>query len=379
MLNNLKVPTGRTHRISSNCRRKKPIFLSSVLQKRVFFQLNAVQNLQDYRFVGSSHGWLVVLNNKSDPFLLDIISETRFQLPGKQTFPHIQGVREIENEEFEIQYKGEKDSACYSLKTLQEWLMVKAVLSDNPSCNVNYVVITMYDLHCKSKLALCRPGDNGWTGLCGELDSYDDIVCYENLLCALGCGPSVEIWDLNESSPRSKMMIQVDIPRKFTEVHKIYPRDLYTAKWYLASSSEDLFFVVRYIGEFVRCDGEVIYERDTLTHYSSQPLICPYKTVRFDVYKLDSKQKKWLEVESLNDIALFVGGNHSALLQVKEYPGCKANAIYFTDDYWDRMDEDIYYGGHDMGVFNMRDESIEPFFDCDQERFEPPTFWIVPN
>ncbi|KAL2513995.1 protein of unknown function-containing protein [Forsythia ovata] len=65
--------------------------------------------------------------------------------------------------------------------------------------------------------------------------------------------------------------------------------------------------------------------------------------------------------------------------KVKEYRGCKASAIYFTNDYWDRIDEDIYYGGHDLGVFNMGDGSIEPFFDCNQERFEPPSFWVVPN
>ncbi|CAA2989154.1 F-box protein At2g26160-like [Olea europaea var. sylvestris] len=349
------------------------------LTEKSVFQLDVLQSLKDCRCVGSSHGWLVILNEKSDPFLVDIVSETRFQLPGKETFPHIQAIREIENEEFEIKYKREKDSFCYSLKTLQEWLMVKAILSGIPSCNTKYTVITMYNLHCKSKLALCRPGDNGWTGLLGEHESYDDIICHENLLCALGYGPSVEIWDLNESTQKSKMIIQVPCPRNLIEARKFYPRDLYTSKWYLVSSCQDLFLVMRYIGEFVRYDGEVIYEGDTLTDYTSQPLVCPYKTVGLNVYKLDCKQKKWLQVETLNDVALFIGGNHSASVLVKEYPGCKASAIYFTDDYWDRMDEDIYYGGHDMGVFLMKDGSIEPFFDCDQERFEPPPFWMVPN
>ncbi|CAI9768416.1 unnamed protein product [Fraxinus pennsylvanica] len=40
----------------------------------------------------------------------------------------------------------------------------------------------MYNLHCKSKLALYRPGDSEWIGLHGE-ESYDDIICHEILLC----------------------------------------------------------------------------------------------------------------------------------------------------------------------------------------------------
>ncbi|KAL3820730.1 hypothetical protein ACJIZ3_006635 [Penstemon smallii] len=42
----------------------------------------------------------------------------------------------------------------------------------------------------------------------------------------------------------------------------------------------------------------------------------------------------------------------------------KGNSIYFTDDYWDRIDEDYCYGGHDMGIFSLEDGTIEPLLDC---------------
>ncbi|CAA3009150.1 Hypothetical predicted protein [Olea europaea subsp. europaea] len=339
-----------------------------------------IEELQDCRFVGSSHGWLILLNQKADPILLNIFTGFCHQLPGKETFPHIHAIREVENEVFEIHYKSWDYSVSHSSKTLRQLSVVKAVLSENPSsCDADCKAIIMYNVLCKSKLAFCRLGDCEWTGFDGGIESYHDIVCNNNMLYALGAGPSVEIWDLSESTPSMKMIIQVPSPRKLTESHQIYPSDLYSSQWYLAFSSGEMFLVVRYIGEFVRFDGVVVYEGDTLTDHSSQPLICPYRTVKFHVYKLDFDQKLWLPVQSLNDYALFVGGNHTELLPVKEHPGCKGNAIYFTDDYWDRMDEDYSYGGHDMGIFNLEDGSIEPLLDFDQERIEPPPFWIVPN
>ncbi|KAL2463366.1 F-box protein SKIP23 [Forsythia ovata] len=351
----------------------------SLANKREYELKADFDKLQQWRFVGSSHGWLLLLNEKADPILLNPFSGINFQLPGKETFPHIRSIQEVGDDVFEVHYKFGNESICHSSKTLRQLLMVKAVLSTNRSCNTNCTVIIMYNELCMSKLAFCRPGDSEWMGFGGEIQSYYDILCNDNMLYALGAGPSIEVWDLYESTPSKKMIIQASCPRKLTEAHQIYLADLYSSKWYLVFSSGEMLLVVRYIGEFVRYDGEVVYEGDTLTHYASEPLVCPYKTVQFHVYKLDIDQKIWQQVESLNDCALFVGGNHSFCLPAKEHPGCKGNAIYFTDDYWDRMDEDYCYGGHDMGIFKLGDGSIEPLLDCNEQKIEPTPFWIVPN
>ncbi|KAL3839810.1 hypothetical protein ACJIZ3_024401 [Penstemon smallii] len=156
-----------------------------------------------------------------------------------------------------------------------------------------------------------------------------------------------------------------------------FPGGLYSSNWYSGlSPSGEIFFVVRYIGEFVRYDGKVVTEADTLTDYALEPLVCPYKTIWFDVYKLDFDQKSWIEVECLNDTALFLGVNQTLAVSSVEYRELKGNSIYFTDDYWDRMDEDYCYGGHDMGIFSLEDGTIEPLLDCNQQRFEPSPFWI---
>lgn len=351
----------------------------SLANKREFELEAHFEKLQEWRFVGSSQGWLLLLNQKADPILLNPFSGINFQLPGKETFPHIHSIQEVIEDVFKVHFKYRKDSIFLDSKTLQKLLIVKAVLSTSRLCNTNCTVIVMYDVLCTSRLAFCRPGSSGWTGFGGEIQSYYDILCNGNTLYTLGAGPSIEVWDLDEFFPRRKMIIQASCPRNLTEAHQIYPSDLYSSKWYLVFSSWEMFLVVRYIGEFVRYDGEVVYEGDTLTDYSSNPLICPYRTVQFHVYKLDFDQKTWLQVESLNGCALFVGGNHSVSVVAKDHPGCKSDAIYFTDDYWERIDEDYSYGGHDIGIFKLGDGSIEPLLNCDQEKTEPPPFWIVPN
>ncbi|KAL2469477.1 F-box family protein with a domain of unknown function (DUF295) [Abeliophyllum distichum] len=348
--------------------------LFSLTNKREYELKVDLEKLQNWRFVGSSHGWFVILNEKADPILLNVFSAICHQLPGKETFPHVDSMREVENEVFEIHYKSWNYSVTHSSETLRQLLVVKAVLSSDPSCDANCAVIVMYDVPT-SKLAFCRLGDSRWTGFGGEIQSYYDIVSKDNMLYALGGGPAIEVWDFHESTPVRKIIIQPPCPQKLKEARQIYPSDLYSSKWYFVFSSCEMFLVVRYIGEFVGYDGEVVYEGDTLTNY----FIFPYRTVKFHVYKLDFDQKIWLPVESLNDSALFVGGNHSVSLSVKEHPGCKANSIYFTDDYWARMNEHDAYGGHDMGIFKLGDGRIEQLFDYDIQKFELPPFWIVPN
>ncbi|KAL3626002.1 hypothetical protein CASFOL_029551 [Castilleja foliolosa] len=233
----------------------------------------------------------------------------------------------------------------------------KLVMCGNPSKDPNYTVLAMHSIWFRTSIAFCRPGDVKWADLGSELETCYDVVCCDTTKTAyiLGPGPIVEAWDMNGPGPIKKMVIEVACPTKLACDGERFPSDLYSNQWYLAlSESRQLFLAVRYIGEFVRpYDGKVVHESDTLTDYASEPLVCPYKTVGFSVFKYDWDGKKWDDVESLgDDCAMFVGGNESMMVSAKD-KGVKGNAIYFTDDYWDRMNEDCSYGGHDNGVFYM--------------------------
>ncbi|KAL1566078.1 hypothetical protein AAHA92_01725 [Salvia divinorum] len=109
------------------------------------------------------------------------------------------------------------------------------------------------------------------------------------------------------------------------------------------------------------------------------PLVCPYRTMGFRVFRADVRGGggggEWADVEGLGDHAMFLGGNETAVVPAVDL--MKKNAIYFTDDYWERIDEDYSYGGHDVGVFCMGDSRFEEVLDFEMDKINPPPFWIT--
>ncbi|KAH6823995.1 hypothetical protein C2S53_016979 [Perilla frutescens var. hirtella] len=323
------------------------------LKHKNSYSLNLLEKIiQNFQCVGSCNGWLAFLDESGNPFLRRAFSTFQFNLPPKKTLQ-----REVD------------DSTSTNI--------VKVILSSLDA------VIIMYNLGLDTKIAFWRDGDENWRHLdgCRGETYYDIIFCDRtNMLLALGPGPSLESWDFTQTNPKKTMqIIQDSCPKTLQLAHQTFPTDLFSSQWYLASSpSGQIFMIVRYIGEFVRYDGEVVYEGDTLTDYAAEPLVCPYKTTGFHVFGLDLDRREWVDVESLNDLALFVGVNQSVMLSSVENEELKRNAIYFTDDYWERMDEDYSYGGHDMGVYSLEDASIQPILDCGhQQKFHPPPFWLT--
>lgn len=311
--------------------------------------------------IGSSHGLLALLDQNSNPFLFNPFSRTRIPLPAKQSLDSV----------------------------------FKLVLCGNPSDHhKKYVVIVI----CSSgpdrtKLAFCRPGDQHWTHLQTGIRTHYDVVCCDDTMTAfaLGPGPEVESWDLNElHCPKKRTVIDRDDSscNSIGAADRSFPSDLYSSRWYLAlGQGKSMFLVVRYIGEFVRpCDGKVVYEGDTLTDYDPAPLVCPYKTVAFRVFKFDGARREWIGVERLGEFAMFLGGNQSMMVSKssssssssKEWNMGNNNVIYFTDDYWDRMNEDYSYGGHDNGVFKLEDGSIHSLVMGDHyfDKIVPPPFFL---
>ena len=71
--------------------------------------------------------------------------------------------------------------------------------------------------------------------------------------------------------------------------------------------------------------------------------------------------------DSLEDHAIFVGLNRSFWLSATDFPGLRPNSIYVADD--------LTFGGHDLGIFNYKDETFEPcYYPCDCKtikRIEP--------
>ncbi|RAL48396.1 hypothetical protein DM860_005820 [Cuscuta australis] len=294
--------------------------------------------------VGSSHGWLILLSHQtSQVSLLNPSDRSRIPLPDTSSFPLL------------------------SIR--------KAVLSANPSTNKDFVVFVLHGEN--PRIACCRNGDKQWRKIRGG--PYYDVSCSTGSVFALGAKASVQRWD--SSSLRKRGILRPSYPTGLLQAREEFPTDLYATKWYLVPcKSGEMFFVVRYIGEFVTRDGRAVYEEAMHEGDETIGTVCPYKTMGFRVFRRELRTETWEEVRSLDGRVLFLGGNHSVSLLGSEHPNCRPGCIYFTDDYWDRIDrEDCPYGGHDMGVFSLRDGSFQQFLDFELQKFSPPPIWILPS
>ncbi|KAG9442793.1 hypothetical protein H6P81_018647 [Aristolochia fimbriata] len=100
----------------------------------------------------------------------------------------------------------------------------------------------------------------------------------------------------------------------------------------------------------------------------------PCKTLFFSVYRLDIEGKRWVKTFSLDDRAFFLGWNASFSVSASSFR-CKANCIYFTDDF---KEERYHVTGerYDNGVFSLRDNSIEPVFPQNVDTIMPAPGWL---
>lgn len=240
----------------------------------------------------------------------------------------------------------------------------KAVVSANPSHNNGNFFVLMILAWRKTgaaELAFCYSGDDEWMQLGGHYESYCDVICHDDMFYALNYPNKIEIWDVHNSYPTKRTSIVAKYPQKVFDT-KCSLRCC-TTRNYLVEVSGDLFLVVRFVGSLLYSHG-------------ANELELRHETLFFQVYKLDISKKKWEEVESLGDLVYFVGGNQSKSLLVLGNSAYKANSIYFTDDSWDMM---YWHKTHyDIGVYRMKDKSIERTFRFDSQN-EPPPFWIDPE
>lgn len=155
--------------------------------------------------------------------------------------------------------------------------------------------------------------------------------------------------------------------------------DKYNHKFYILESEGSLLLVVRWI--------LVLRTEYQFPEHDEPYLTCSYQTNKFYVYELDSDSERWVAVDTSGNEGLFLGGNQSVSFNIGDdvgrVRGWKKNSIYFTDDFWTRMDDEYaecncYRGGYDIGSFNLGDGSIEEI-----SRFvafwSSPSFFLLPK
>ncbi|KAF5737561.1 F-box protein [Tripterygium wilfordii] len=295
--------------------------------------------------IGSSHGWLVCLDQDFFPSLFNPFNCDQIQLP---QIGSSLGIQRIGGSRRKI--------------------VSKAVLSSSYPSNEDYYVALIYGQ--SSKLAFYRKGEDSWTALDSKQEiseSYEDIICHENLLYVLDVDAFLQVWDILQcSGPVKKIEIKPDlINRDDTLGSSGADFCFFVTVSYLVKSAGDLLLVVRYIGNFL-----------TRVDKNSVP---SYKTSHFEVFKLHIEQQLWIKVGSIGDRALFLGSNESMSVCARDFKMFNRDSIYFTDDNWEDIESNFSGGGHDMGMFSLEDKSVNVPDEYKMEKTKAPPTWLVPH
>ncbi|XP_042478380.1 putative F-box protein At1g65770 [Macadamia integrifolia] len=285
---------------------------------------------------GSSHGWLVTFDpNTLSISLYNPFTKALIKLPSFPAFDYE-----------EIEY------------------LNKVVLSSSPSSS-DFVAIAV--IKYSRNMRFCRCRDESWAILREPngvpLCFFADIIFYKQQIVAVRFDGEVVIMEVIDNNGNSIPKIKINQilvpPYSITFDDTIH----------LVESDDELFIVSRLVG-FTHTDNYFNYH-------------CI--ATGFSVYKLDlSKNSKgvvnaeYSEVKSLGDRMLILDVGPSSYFSTHDFPGCRRNCIYFTDDLWTGHWEGLACESC-VALFDMGDKRIKPLPCYPQELFSPPSVWVTPS
>ncbi|KAK4592012.1 hypothetical protein RGQ29_016475 [Quercus rubra] len=247
-------------------------------------------------------------------------------------------------------------------------------------------------------LAFTRPGYKAWIDIPSHSGSISDIAFYKGKFYAVNCHGEAFVCHTDDDIP----FIESIAPRP--------PATQEIIQMYIVESSGDLFVVSRFRGDDIEDEnvhesegegeGEDEDEEEKINDNA-------YVTIGFTILKLECSTKvrskykyKWVKarlhghaifgvvsvsdtcrtperVDSLGDQALFVGDNSSVSLFASSFNGCKANCIYYTDDYVEVFPFTLNGGGYDMGVFSVEDGEYKHHYEGESLSYFSTPLWYI--
>ncbi|CAM8942228.1 unnamed protein product [Rhodiola kirilowii] len=302
------------------------------------------------RCCGSSHGWLVILDESPTITLINAVTGHRLHVPSLSTFSNVVSL-DFSNVGREYTLRN-KAGVMYTsdLWSMRDMFIKKVVLSGSPR---NGEFVAMAILNQSGELGYCKNGDKSWWIVDG-VEGCEDVIYLNGLFYAVNKVGCVMVCDVSKTSPKVNLIETTQ--QDGGDVH------------YLVGIDEGLLFVSRYL--------DMVYDEE-LDHPDVM-----YKTVGFEVFRMDLGEGVWEKKTNMENKVLFLGENSSLCLVASEYFGCKENCIYFTDDY-SAANCDGYWGDFDLGVYNLVDGCIEPLVSCPRNsrtglHWAPP-IWVTPN
>jgi hypothetical protein len=303
--------------VPSKDNKKKARSLYSITdQKTLDINLYIPYNI---RCCGSSFGWLSFVTKNSFIILFNPFKNMKIYLP---------------------QLERLKDYR----KNFKRYIVKKLTLSSDPAEGSDCLVVAIFGGYYS--LVFMKLGDKSWTYVDVERGQlFSDVLYYKGQVLAIDHRGELISLDVNTN-----------------QKNILAPRDLeYAFGTYLVEISNGDLLLLRRFFETYLPGGQ------GMSDY-------------FRVHKLvlddeSGRVVERVEINNIGDDALFVGDNQSICISTSDFPDCKPNSIYYTDDYVITHPY-IPDGPIDMGIFNLEDGSTKRHYKPNpaHKKLPPPLF-----
>uniref|UniRef100_A0A0D9WR11 KIB1-4 beta-propeller domain-containing protein n=1 Tax=Leersia perrieri TaxID=77586 RepID=A0A0D9WR11_9ORYZ len=292
--------------------------------------------ISEWHWFGSSDGWLMTADCRSDIILLNPITGRQIALPPAITMEHVKPVMNEEGilQMYEVSFYDARNPSLehtepgtYSLEEYHDDYI--AVLVHGP-----------YD-----QLSFAKVGGNTWNWLAVDFFLVDCI--YHDGWFYAGRNSC-----LNLHGP--------------CVVHKtIFPR--------IQQYNMNQEYIVRAPW------GDLLQIYRTMDGIrGEQPDNQVVRTLGFRVYKISLDEQKLVMMTGIGDHALFVGQNASVCLSVKDHPTLMLNHVYFTDDDFETLFCDKS-SRRDVGVCNIENYTVTRVVCPELWMYSLPPIWLTPS
>ncbi|CAL9239963.1 unnamed protein product [Arabidopsis halleri] len=256
------------------------------------------------RRIGSSRGWLALLNKKDSTVRL-----TNILNPSKK----IISLPPITRDKYE------------------HHVNVSVSSSNEEDC---VVAVKFYG----SRVSLCRPGDSEWTRIdvpCPSFHSSTVIYSERDRRFYLNnCNP--DYTGPTDFTPKTGLPTPVSGHKRFLfsnfldelpELKNEMRLSRFRIQQQLVESTSGQSFIVAWFVERFTDKGEVAPWGDA--RYINRKDLCR-KTHKIMVFRQDEEQGIGPYTDDIGDLCIFLGENESFCLSAKDFPGLNPNSVYFA-------------------------------------------------
>nr|XP_011470415.1 PREDICTED: F-box protein At2g26160-like [Fragaria vesca subsp. vesca] len=294
--------------------------------------------LPNTRFCGSSKGWLIY------------VEKNNYAITLVNPFFRVRGRREKQNSLIHLPPLLPPINDFY--RQHFDYLVHKVVISADPLLNANECIVVVIT-EPFSQLAFIRLGkDSTWTFVDWRhrARGFCEVVFLEGKLYGVQCDNRVLSCEINSRFHSGLKIVARSFLINWTKNYLVYLNE----------------------------KGLLLVHRLIVKDEDGRP-----RTVKFVIYKLNFNKRKWIEINTLGDVALFVGDNSSFSVTASSFRGCLPNSVYFSHD--SNSQEEVLGadGPHDFGVYdfeNKRFLTIDAVHVSTLAKLsKQPPIWIVPT